>query len=569
MRPEAIRVLLVEDDEDDFVLTKELLLEIKRSRFALEWAKTYDAGLELIGRQAHDVYLLDYRLGGHDGLQLLREAVTRGCQAPLILLTGQADGEVDLEAMAAGAADYLVKGRIDATLLERSIRYALERKRAQDALKASQEYARNLIESSLDMIIASDQHGDVTEFNRAAQATFGYRPEEIIGRPFQVLYSDPSHATRVLADVLKNGKCAREIITVRKDGRTFECLLSSSVVRDARGNVVGAMGIYRDVTGLKRAEREIEKLAAFPRENPNPVMECALDGSLNYYNQAALNLAEYVGKARPEELLPPGTPLIVQECLGAGKSRLGLETTLNKRIISWSFFPILTTQVVHCYAEDITEHRRAEELIRASLKEKEVMLKEIHHRVKNNLQVVSGLLQLQSAYIKDPQALQIFNESQSRIRSMALIHEALYQSKDLAKIDFHSYLRKVTDHLFRSFDATARQLTLKVEAEGIFLDVNKAVPCGLIIHELVSNSLKYAFPSGRDGEILVQLRLDAAQQLALIVRDNGVGLPAGWDPQLTKTLGWRLVTILTKQIGGVVEVQSTAGVEVKITFGPG
>jgi len=225
---------------------------------------------------------------------------------------------------------------------------------------------------------------------------------------------------------------------------------------------------------------------------------------------------------------------------------------------------------------DITGQKAAEDQIRASLKEqeillkeKEVLLKEIHHRVKNNMQIVSGLLQLQSGYVKDPQALEFFKESQSRIKSMALIHETLYQSKDLARIDFDAYLRKLTVNVFHSFGSNLTRVGLNVGAPDIFLDVNKAVPCGLIVNELVSNALKYAFPDNRAGEVDVSLKPAGGRELCLQVRDNGAGPPPDWDYRRTETFGWKLILILVEQIGGVMQVDCGDGTAVSITFNDG
>jgi len=191
--------------------------------------------------------------------------------------------------------------------------------------------------------------------------------------------------------------------------------------------------------------------------------------------------------------------------------------------------------------------------MRSSLREKEVLLKEIHHRVKNNLQVISSLLSLQSGTIRDPDVLKLFQESQHRIRSMALVHERLYASSDLSRVDVDAYLRSVTGHLMRSY-ATGDAVLLDVEAGGLFLGVDVVIPCGLIINELVSNAIKHAFPDGRRGRIVVGLRADGDEALCLEVRDDGVGIPASVDPARTESLGLRLVVALTEQHGGTLEV---------------
>jgi len=222
---------------------------------------------------------------------------------------------------------------------------------------------------------------------------------------------------------------------------------------------------------------------------------------------------------------------------------------------------------------DITESKRAEEAVRASaeqieasLREKEVLLEEIHHRVKNNLQVISSLLRLQSAQVHDRATLEMFKESGNRIRSMALVHEKLYQSPDLSRLDFTDYVRSLTDLLRRSYQAETSGVTLRTTVEDVRLGIDAAVPLGLIINELVSNSLKYAYPPGRHGEVQVTLRPQDGEGYLLSVADDGVGLPADFDPRTTDTLGMQLVCALTDQLGGAIELVARSGTEFRIRF---
>jgi two-component sensor histidine kinase len=215
--------------------------------------------------------------------------------------------------------------------------------------------------------------------------------------------------------------------------------------------------------------------------------------------------------------------------------------------------------------------RQAEEQTKASLAEKEVLLKEIHHRVKNNLQVISSLLNLQSSYITDEQSSQMFRESQNRVRSMALIHEKLYQSSDLARIDFAGYVRELSDYLFRMYGAKSHNIKLEVNVDDVPLDIDTAIPCGLIINELISNSLKYGFPAETEkrkpeGEIRVGLCAGNDDKLILTVSDNGTGFPENLDFQNTDSLGLQLVNTLTGQLEGDIQLDRKAGTTFNITF---
>ncbi len=220
---------------------------------------------------------------------------------------------------------------------------------------------------------------------------------------------------------------------------------------------------------------------------------------------------------------------------------------------------------------DITERvrteairRRAEEQIKASLEEKTVMLKEIHHRVKNNMQVISSLLNMQANQIEDERLQELFRESQNRIRAMSLVHEKLYQAPDLALIDFDNYLRSLTATIFRSLHKSGIELVVK--AKDIYLDVNTAIPCGLIVNELVSNALKYAFPNDRPGRIHVTCSQTAAGTFVLTVQDDGIGFPTEIDFGKTESLGLQLVNISTRQLQGNIELERGQGTAFTITF---
>jgi len=216
---------------------------------------------------------------------------------------------------------------------------------------------------------------------------------------------------------------------------------------------------------------------------------------------------------------------------------------------------------------EITERKRAEEKINISLQEKVVLLREIHHRVKNNLQVISSLLNLQSGYIEDKKSLEIFRESQTRVRSMALIHEKLYQSKDLNKIEFSEYIESLIKDLFKSYNIESSRITLKSKMEGIYFEIDTAILCGLIINELVSNSLKHAFPENRKGEIYIELNQNSVNnKYTLIIKDNGIGFPSNVDFRKTESLGLQLVTTLSEQLGGTIELNKNGFTEFKIEF---
>jgi PAS domain S-box-containing protein len=229
-------------------------------------------------------------------------------------------------------------------------------------------------------------------------------------------------------------------------------------------------------------------------------------------------------------------------------------------------------QVVVGMLEDITERKLAEaqlrageERLKAALHEKEVLLKEIHHRVKNNLQVIASLLFLQSDQLKDPADLALFEDTQHRVKSMALIHESLYRTGDLARFNFARYIGSLCTDLFQSYANGSSHIRLHTELDELTFDIDTAVPCGLILNELLTNALKYAFPDGRPGDIHIVLRAEAGQG-TLSVRDTGVGFPANLDFRHTESLGLQIVSMLTEQLGGTITLSCECGTAFTVTF---
>jgi two-component sensor histidine kinase len=231
-------------------------------------------------------------------------------------------------------------------------------------------------------------------------------------------------------------------------------------------------------------------------------------------------------------------------------------------IVSISIIGVLTSRT----QKEIDTRTQTEFRIREALGEKEVLLKEVHHRVKNNLQIISSLLNLQSNQIADQKTRDALRESQNRVRSMALIHEKLYQSSDLAKIDFSEYVKSLAADLFRSYQRGLGKVNLIVEADEVALELDRAIPCGLILNELITNALKYAFSEGRYGTLRVELRAGPDHEIKLQVADDGVGMPPGFDYRNADSLGIKLVQSLTAQLDGQLQVEQSNGTVFQISF---
>jgi two-component system, cell cycle sensor histidine kinase and response regulator CckA len=556
--PEVLKVLLVEDDEDDYILTRGLFTEIGEMRYKVQWISSFSAGLVAMLRNEHDICLVDYRLGARNGIELLREAQCRGCKAPIILLTGQGEHEVDIEAMKAGAADYLIKGRLDAGLLERSIRYSVERKRAvataaaeqarlaafgadvgltltrRDSLEVTLGHCASAVVQYLHAALARIWLFEAEEQVLKLQATAGLPNDPALhqkkapplasrivrsGQPIVInqiagsgladeewlqregvvayaaypliledrplaLMSMFSRTPLTEATLQEMGSVAHGIALFIDRKRSAESLMLSefkyrSVVenikevifqvneqgcwtflnpawteitgfklKDTLGtrvaeyvhaedrerhwelfqqliqrkqsffrdetrylandgtyrwvevyaqptldpNVFGTSGTIRDITERKRAEAEIEKLAAFVRLNPDPVMELASDGTLTYLNPAAREMARGLGLEDPEAILPRDSSAVARECLRLGQSRAAQEVSIGGRTLSWSFFPIVASQVVHCYGTDVTERINLEQQLRHAQKLESIgqLAAGVAHDFNNILTIIQG-----------------------------------------------------------------------------------------------------------------------------------------------------------------------------------
>jgi PAS domain S-box-containing protein len=360
-------------------------------------------------------------------------------------------------------------------------------------------------------------------------------------------------------------------------------LASFYPVRSAEGRPLGVGLMLVDVTEHRRADETRAQLAAIVASSDDGIIGKTLDGIVTSWNAGAERLYGYTAEEiighSIARLMPPECsdelPAILARLRKGDRLQhfetAGMRKDGQRLDVSLSIFPIHDTSGrsigAATIARDITERMQTEAYLKASLQEKEMLIKEIHHRVKNNLQVVSSLLGLQAHMIDDPQLRVPFEESQARIQTMALVHQQLYRSGTLSQIDFAEYLRDLVTRVVRSSRVGDGRIALEISAEAVYLPIESAIPCGLLLHELLSNCIRHAFPGGRSGTIRVTLEQPPQGAYVLTVRDNGVGLPPGLDVQATASLGLRLVHLLTAQVHGRLTFESHGGTVVTLSFG--
>ncbi|HSE84066.1 MAG TPA: PAS domain S-box protein [Thermodesulfobacteriota bacterium] len=454
----------------------------------------------------------------------------------------------------------------------------------------SEEQYRNLFENIPIGLYRTTPDGRIIMANPALTRMLGYASfDELASRNlenegFDIIY--PRSKFKELLE--RNGEIiGLETAWLRRDNSVLFVRENARTIRGADGRVLFYEGTVEDITEKKRVEEALkeseEKYRTLLEHSYDLIIETSINGKFLYASpnhKAVLGYKprELVGRDIFELVHPEdrnSTRAEFQRAIMTGSSGHSVFRFRHKnrrwhwlestgrvfRTSSGEFRGIIASR-------DITEQKQAEEQIKSSLKEKEILLKEVYHRVKNNLQLISSLLNLQLQYITDMCASEMFKETQNRIRSMALLHAQLYQSNNLAMIDFEKYIQSLADNLLSMYGVNSDAVQLDVNVDNVSLDIDTAIPCGLIINELVSNSLKYAFPRGKKGRICIILRKDGSPDnlYSLVVGDNGVGFPRDLDIRNTESLGLQLVMDLVEQIEGKIELDRSIGTVFKITF---
>lgn len=547
MSREPIKVLLVEDDPGDALLIEETLITAGASEILLESAERLSAGVERLAKGDIDLVLLDLGLPDSQGLPTLAGIHSQAPEVPILVLTGHSDEASGIEAVRRGAQDYLIKGEADERVLVRSIRYAIERKRAENRIVRQSALLAAMNAVSKEALNGENEEDIASVFLRMAQKMTGSE----FGFVSELSQTGSADTIAIRHRGGEDGTIPKSDSVAMAEDMAISGIWGSAF-KTGDSLIVNDPASYPDSIGVAEGHPALTSFLGIPlRRGGQTVGMIGLANKQGGYEEADQQDVKALSRAFLEALYRKRAEDEVRS------HRERLEQRVQERTDE-------LTRLNEQLSREIGDRVRAEQEARASLKEKEALLQEVHHRVKNNLQLICSLLDLQQSRIDDPRTRGFLKDSEERVKSMALIHEQLYKSNDLSRIDFSAYLDHLTKALSASHRTNGNGVTISVVSDRVYLGVDTALPCGLIINELVSNCLKHAFHKDQQGHIRVEFRRNQPTGYVLVVADNGKGLPEEWEHASSESLGLKLVRRLMASLRGSINVRSDEGAEFTI-----
>lgn len=581
------RIMIVEDEIIE-------AMDIKNHLVSLGHEVIYIApsGIEAIEKAMElspDLVLMDIVLKGDlDGIETAKRI--KNLNIPLIYLTAHPDEATVNRALTAEPYAYLLKP-FDRNVLKFTIDVSLYKDQMEKKLIKSQEdYYQTIFENTAAATIVSEEDTVISLVNPEFETLSGYSKEEIEGKmkwtEFVIeedleIMKEYHRLRRVNPDLAPQ---KYETRLVNKKGAIKNVYLTVAVIPNTSKSAISLL----DLTDLKKTKNHLKESTEKFKSIFDHAAEAIILFDRNGKILEANDKIEDIAGFPKEELigenfmkLLPNIEMDMENVISSFKNFVaGEKRELND--MEWTLTNVKgekLTLIAHpsiikkndkidgmvVILEDVTERKNAENKLKNSLKEKDVLLREVHHRVKNNMQIISSLLSLQMTNIPDADTVNVLRECQGRVRSMAMIHEKLYESPDLSHINFKSYLEKLLSHIRHSYHINTAPIYFDIDVQDLEMGLETALPCGLIVTELVTNSIKYAFPQNQKGEITVKLKSND-EKYELIVSDDGVGLPEDISPETTEKLGLRLVNLLVHQLVGKMKLERNNGTRFIINF---
>jgi len=460
------------------------------------------------------------------------------------------------------------------------------RKEAEEKLHDSEHKFQQLTENISIAVFTFNMEGKFTYVNPSTTSITGFSEKELLSMKFFDIVH-PEHREQVMTrgfNRIKGEEVVQQydfkIITKQGEIRWIEIFNSRTMI----DGLVVVLGTATDITDRKSADQRIRESEGKYKYLVESIEEGLVIAdeleNFTFYNEAARKIFGYDDQEMDtmnfQKLVSPDDfnrlKIETDNRLKGQSSKYEIEIIRKdkeKRLISVTASPLFDKDdykgSIGIFV-DITEIRKAGEKIKSQLHEKEVMLQEIYHRVKNNLQIISSMLKLQASYVDDEYTIQLFRNCQHRVKSMSLVHEKLYKSSDLTNISFKDYTKSLIKNLFASLNINTNRISYELDINDVNLDITIAIPCGLIINELITNALKYGFPDDKQGVIKVSMNKIDNGKLNLTVLNNGVDLPEDFDMTNLSSFGMRLVDILIDQLGAELNIERKNGVAFSITF---
>lgn len=601
-------ILLVEDDR---IIAATELKMLQKLGYTVTLVSSGNDAVKLMNSSAGEIslILMDIDLGhGMDGTDTARE-ILKSHDIPILFLSGVSDPETIERIDNVFSYGFVVKGS-DISILDASIKMAFRLHRANSELKIRKRellLLSNAIESSGDAIAISGPDAVLQYVNPAFLKMWDYKSkEEVVGKPASDFWKETEKASFVAQSVLMKGGWSGELTARSRDGAFFTVDVSTSLVKDQENKAVGIIASFRSNLARKLADESVleneERFRSLFDNALEGIYQTTPDGRYLNMNPA---FAEMFGYSSPEEMIISINDIAQQVYVNPGV-REDLKRLLNERGFvknfesevykkdGTKFWISINARLIRDVDGkldryegtniDITERKIADERLAeqkqklletnkqlellnseltASGRDKELLLKEINHRVRNNLSMISGILFLESEKLKDEGARSFFNDVMSRINSMSAVYERLYQFPDLKNINLAEYIKSLSASIFSSYKPAGSSIGINVSADDIRLDVKRSSILGLILNELISNSLKHGFTRKKEGTVDIVLKEDGGI-IKLTVSDNGSGMPAGYDE--TVSTGLPLVRMLAKQSGGTLELHNGSGTTAAVSF---